>query len=50
MQFLIAAKISIHNRESERKVLNYLNDCMVEIDSKRQFVVTPCFIYLYEFC
>ena len=50
MPFLIAAKISIHSRQSEKKVINSLNDCMVEIDSKRQFVVTLRFVYLYKFC
>ena len=38
MQFLIGAKISIDSRQSEKKVINSLNYCMVEIDSKRQFV------------
>ena len=50
MPFLIATKISIHSWQSEKKVINSLNDCMVEIDSKRQFVVTLCFVYLYKFC
>ena len=44
MPFLIAAKISIHNRQSEKKVINSLiYDCMVEIDSKRHYVL---FIYI----
>ena len=50
MPFLIAAKILIHSRQSEKKVINSLNDCMVEIDSKRQFVVTLHFVYLYKLC
>ena len=50
MQFLIGAKISIDSRQSEKKVINYLIDCMVENDSKQQFVVTLRFVYLYKFC
>ena len=50
MPFLIAAKIFIHSRQSQKKVINLLYDCMVEIDSKRQFVVTLCFVYLYKSC
>ena len=46
MPFLIAAKIFIHSKQSEKKVIISLNDCMVEIDSKRQFVVTHLFIYI----
>ena len=46
MPFLIAAKIFIHSRRSEKKVINSLNDCIVEIDSKRHFGVTLCFVYL----
>ena len=34
MPFVIAAEISINSRQSEKKVINSLNDCMVEIDKQ----------------
>ena len=49
MPFLIAAKISIHSRQNKKKVINSLNDCMVGIDSERQFVVTLRYFYFLTF-